>query len=227
MSSRSSAMPSGVAWLTKKSRASGSASASQVTTLMPLPRALRSTVEIPSRFSTLTAIDVDAAGDPGLDDLVLLGRVGVGRAVPDQLDAQLLRRLLGALAAADEVGVALALGHHRDGDGCCRRCRAAAGASASPEPPHATVSAASATPSPSPADASVASSSFSYARLPRGAEPDRGEQQHAGQHAGQLRRQIRQTQAVLRARRARTGRAACRRRCRGRRRSTCRRAPRP
>ena len=30
-----SAMPSGVAWFTKKSRASGSASASQVTTLMP------------------------------------------------------------------------------------------------------------------------------------------------------------------------------------------------
>ena len=109
--------PRGVAWLTKKSRASGSASASQVTTLMPLPRALRSTDEIASRFSTADGDDVDAARDPGLDDLVLLGRVGLGRAVPDQLDAELLRRLLGALAAADEVGVALALGHHRDASG--------------------------------------------------------------------------------------------------------------
>ena len=50
----------GVAWLTKKSRASGSASASQVSTLMPRSRALRSTVEMPARFSTATAIDVDA-----------------------------------------------------------------------------------------------------------------------------------------------------------------------
>ena len=49
-------MPSGVAWLTKKSRASGSASASQVSTLMPRSRALRSTVEMPPRFSTATAI---------------------------------------------------------------------------------------------------------------------------------------------------------------------------
>ena len=48
--------PSGVAWLTKKSRASGSASASQVSTLMPRSRALRSTVEMPARFSTATAI---------------------------------------------------------------------------------------------------------------------------------------------------------------------------
>jgi hypothetical protein len=48
--------PSGVAWLTKKSRASRSASASQVTTLMPRARALRSTVDRAARFSTLTAI---------------------------------------------------------------------------------------------------------------------------------------------------------------------------
>ena len=49
-------IPSGVAWLTNRSRASGSASASQVTTLIPFARALRSTVESPSRFSTATAI---------------------------------------------------------------------------------------------------------------------------------------------------------------------------
>ena len=47
--------------------------------------------------------DVDAAGDPVLDHLVLPGRVEAGRAVPDQLDAELLRGLLRADAAADEV----------------------------------------------------------------------------------------------------------------------------
>ena len=40
----------------KKSRASGSASASQVMTLIPRDRALRRTDEIPLRFSTATAI---------------------------------------------------------------------------------------------------------------------------------------------------------------------------
>ncbi len=109
-------IPSGVAWLTKKSRASGSASASQVMTLMPRSRALRE-----HRRDSLAVLDgdgddVDAAGDPGVDDLVLLGRVGVGRSVPDELDAQLPGGFLGPLAAGDEVGVALALGHHGHGD---------------------------------------------------------------------------------------------------------------
>ena len=49
-------MPWGVAWLMKKSRASFWASASQVTTLMPRSRAFRSTVEIATSFSTLTAM---------------------------------------------------------------------------------------------------------------------------------------------------------------------------
>ena len=49
-------IPSGVAWLTKKSRASGSASASQVMTLIPRARARRRAELIPSRFSTATAI---------------------------------------------------------------------------------------------------------------------------------------------------------------------------
>ena len=143
-------IPSGVAWLTKKSRASGSASASQVMTLMPRWRALRSTEEIPSRFSTATAITSTPRVIQVSIDLVLLGRVGVGRAVPDQLDAQLLRRLLGPLAAGDEVGVPLALGHHRHGDLRCgiglrrrprggRRDRRPAGstpASSLPERPH-------------------------------------------------------------------------------------------
>ena len=49
-------MPCGVAWFTRKSRASASESASQVSTLMPRDRALRSTVEIAAWFSTLTAM---------------------------------------------------------------------------------------------------------------------------------------------------------------------------
>ena len=51
--------------------------------------------------------DVHAAGDPRFDDLVLLCGVRIGRAVPDQIDAQFLGRLLRALAAGDEIGVAL------------------------------------------------------------------------------------------------------------------------
>ena len=49
-------MPCGVAWLMRKSRASRSESASQVTTLTPFSRALRSTVEMATLFSTLTAM---------------------------------------------------------------------------------------------------------------------------------------------------------------------------
>ena len=82
-------IPSGVAWLTKKSRASGSASASQVRTVIPRWRAFRE-----HRRDSLAVLDgdgddVDAAGDPGVDHFVLLGGVGVGRSVPDELDTQL------------------------------------------------------------------------------------------------------------------------------------------
>ncbi len=48
-------MPWGVAWLTKKSRAWGSVSESQVSTLIPRCRAFSSTEAIPLRFSTATA----------------------------------------------------------------------------------------------------------------------------------------------------------------------------
>ena len=115
-------MPSGVAWLTKKSRASGSASASQVRTLIPRARAFLSTDEIPSRVLDGNGDHVDAARDPRVDHFILLGRIGVGRSVPDQLDPQLASGFFGSLSAGDEVGVALALGHHGYGD------RAAAGA---------------------------------------------------------------------------------------------------
>ena len=87
-------IPSGVAWLTKKSRASGSASASQVNTLIPRSRALLSTERDPLAVLDGDGNHIDAAGDPGVDHFVLLGGVGVGRPVPDELDSQLARRPL-------------------------------------------------------------------------------------------------------------------------------------
>src|SRR5439155_12592298 len=59
--------------------------------------------------------DIDAARNPGVDDFVLLGGVRLGRAVPEQVDAQLLGGLVRPFAAGDEIGVALALGHHGNG----------------------------------------------------------------------------------------------------------------
>src|SRR6185503_7493515 len=58
--------------------------------------------------------DVDAAGEPRLHDLVLLRGIGLRGPVPEQLDPQLLRGLLGARPAAREVGIALVLRHHGD-----------------------------------------------------------------------------------------------------------------
>ena len=58
--------------------------------------------------------DVDLARDPVLDELVLPRRIEARRAIPDQVDAQLARRFLGADAAADEVRIALRLRHHRN-----------------------------------------------------------------------------------------------------------------
>ena len=67
--------------------------------------------------------DVHFPRNPVLDDLVLLGRIEAGRAIPDQLDAELLRGFLGAGAAAHEVGIALRLRHHRDhAPRTCRPC---------------------------------------------------------------------------------------------------------
>ena len=63
--------------------------------------------------------DVDAACNPVLDQLVLLRGVEARRAVPDQIDAELLRRLLGAGAAAHEIGISFGLGHDGD-DGTMR-----------------------------------------------------------------------------------------------------------
>ena len=60
--------------------------------------------------------DIHAARDPGIDDFVLLGRIGLGRPVPDQVHAQLRGRLVRALAAGFEIGVAQALGHHGQRD---------------------------------------------------------------------------------------------------------------
>ena len=115
-----SAMPRGVAWFTKKSRASGSASASKVRTLMPAAARLAQHGREPLAVLDAHRDHVHAARDPGLDHLVLLGGVGLGRPVPQQLDAQLLRGLLGPLPAAHEVGVALVLRHHRHGETVAR-----------------------------------------------------------------------------------------------------------
>ena len=80
---------------------------------------------------------VDLSRDPVLDELVLLGGVESGRAVPDQLDAELLRRLLRTRPAADEIRIALGLRHHRDRPaGACPRA-AGAPAGAAREPPSA------------------------------------------------------------------------------------------
>ena len=109
-----SAMPCGVAWLTKKSRASVSASASHVTTLMPRRRALRSTVEIASLFSTLTAItSTPRVIQASTTSFCLAGSVSVG---PSQssLTPSSSAASSRALAAAHEVGIALVLGHHGD-----------------------------------------------------------------------------------------------------------------
>src|SRR5262245_51904472 len=56
---------------------------------------------------------IDAFGYPSLDDFVLPGRVKIGRAVPNQIDAQLGCGVFSALAAAYEVGIAFGLWHHR------------------------------------------------------------------------------------------------------------------
>ena len=69
--------------------------------------------------------DVDAAGDPGLDHLVLLGGVEVGGAIPERARPRFPGRLFGALAAADEVGIAFGLGHHGDDRLALARGRAA------------------------------------------------------------------------------------------------------
>ncbi len=81
---------------------------------MPRPRALRSTVEMPARFSTATAIASTPRVIQFSTSSFWRGGVEAGRAVPNQLDAELLGRLLRAGAAADEIRIALGLRHHRD-----------------------------------------------------------------------------------------------------------------
>ena len=86
-------MPSGVAWLTKKSRASGlgvGVPGHHLDAALPrLAQHGRDAGAILDRDRD----HIDPAGDPALDQLVLLGGVEVGRAVPDELDAELPARL--------------------------------------------------------------------------------------------------------------------------------------
>ena len=246
-------IPSGVAWLTKKSRASGSASASQVRTLIPRSRALRSTDEIPCAVLDGDGDDVDAAGDPGVDDLVLLGRVGVGRSVPDELDSQLVGGLLGPLAAVDEIGVPLALGHHGhrdrlrfDGRRGRRRAVGVAGAAAGScrsvsDWTRTTLLTALIRAAARMAAQITATCEFftvitseddeasrrSAARRGLTVEPDGDQQERSGQVPRQARREGRPGAGRFGARRWRRAPAACRARCRGRRKSTSHRARRP
>ena len=50
--------------------------------------ALRSAEEIAVAVFDGDRDHIDAAGDPGFDDFILLGGIGIGGAVPEQLDAQ-------------------------------------------------------------------------------------------------------------------------------------------
>ena len=173
-------------------------------------------VEMPPRFSTATAITSTLRVIQFSTSSFCCAASRLGRAVPDQLDAELPRRFLGAGAAADEVRIALRLRHHR---------RSPAGAPPAPAPAAPpTVRAAGAERSDQPdvgagddqrarddrrrtgrrpdCSSPRISSSSDGARRPRrraaqAIERDRGEQQHAGQHAGQLRRQRREVQPVL------------------------------
>ena len=71
---------------------------------------------MPSRFSTATAM----TSTPRVIQVSTISfcLAGSGSVGPSQISStpSSLGRLLGALAAGDEVGVALALGHHGDGD---------------------------------------------------------------------------------------------------------------
>ena len=59
---------------------------------------------------------IHAARDPVLDQFILLRRVQARRPIPDQVHAEFLRCLFRTGARADEVWVALGLGHHGDGE---------------------------------------------------------------------------------------------------------------
>ncbi len=87
---------------------------------MPRSRALRSTVEIATSFSTLTAItSTPRVIQASTTSFCLAGSRSVG---PSQSSStpSLAGRFLGALAAADEVGIALGLGHHARRRACAR-----------------------------------------------------------------------------------------------------------
>ena len=117
---------------------------------MPAALALASEPLIASGVRHRHREAVDLLGDGGVDQLRLLLRVVVRRA-PDQLDALVLGRLLGALLDHRPERALVAVGDHRDREvrcpasgrpTACRRCRGgrwrgvAAGVVAA-EPPHA------------------------------------------------------------------------------------------
>ncbi len=209
-------MPSDVAWLTKKSRASGSASASHVSTLMPRCRALRSTVEMPARFSTATAMT-------STPRVIQFSITSFCRAASSPVGPSQISSAPSSFAASSaptrqltKYGIALRLRHHRDhrprlrrrsgrAAGRARRRRRRAGERL--HQPHV-----GAGHDQRPGDDGGAQHRnltvfhvLFLCKLPGGLrvldradaiDGDGDEQQHAGEHARQLRRQRRQAQTV-------------------------------
>ena len=116
------AMPSASAWLTNRSRHSGSVSESKVTTLTPASRASLSASQIAVGVVGRDDERADALLGGGVDERHL--RVGRRLVGADLLDAaaELLGGPLAAGGAGVEVGVAQVLGQERDRR-CCRRRR--------------------------------------------------------------------------------------------------------
>ena len=236
-------MPSGVAWLTKKSRASGSASASQVSTLMPRSRALRSTRRDAAAVLDGDRDHVHPARDPVLDQLVLPARRR-GSVGPSQISSTPSSRAASSAPARQltKYGSPFAFGimaiDRALWPTAARRRRPTAGRGAATERTSqtfvpATISepARIARRARQPDCSSRQVSSTAACRVARAARRRArsmaivDEQQRAGQHAGQLRRQRGQLQAVLQHRKREQPEQRAPQSCRVRRRPTCRRAP--
>ena len=250
-------MPSGVAWLTKKSRASGSASASHVSTLMPRSRALRSTVEMPARFSTATAMTSTLR-------VIQFSTTSFCFAASSPVGPSQMSSTPSSCAASSAPARQLTKYGSPFAFGIIAITRRGPAGSAGPTPCLPT----RAPPAPRGHDRAhephvgarhderggddrraddgyltvlhlkvsvgqcrglgSAARAAGAARAPRiYVNRDRGEEKDPGQHAGQLRRQRRQPQAVAEHRQARRDRAACPRACRARRTPTSRRGRRP
>ena len=162
-----------------------------------------------SLFSTLTAItSTPRVIQASTTSFCFAGSVSVG---PSQssFTPSSRRRLLGALAAAHEVGVALVLGHHGHGEPVLRRARRRSAPAAGRGRRRRR---AAATP--------LRLMRVSFPRRD-GLAPMAPSEQDAREYTGELGGQVGQAQAVLQNGQGQRGRAACRGRCPRPRRSTC------